>query len=59
MNAFESAVMAEKLPESADIVIVNTCAVTAEAERQGVRLYVVPDVNILGLPSLPQGVLSN
>ena len=35
MNAFESAVMAEKLPESADVVIVNTCAVTAEAERQG------------------------
>ena len=27
--------MAEKLPESADVVIVNTCAVTAEAERQG------------------------
>ena len=35
MNTFESAVMAEKLPESADVVIVNTCAVTAEAERQG------------------------
>ena len=35
MNAFESAVMAEKVSESADIVIVNTCAVTAEAERQG------------------------
>ena len=35
MNAFESAVMAEKVPESADVVIVNTCAVTAEAERQG------------------------
>ena len=35
MNAFESAVMAEKLPASADVVIVNTCAVTAEAERQG------------------------
>lgn len=35
MNTFESAVMAEKMPESADVVIVNTCAVTAEAERQG------------------------
>ena len=35
MNTFESAVMAEKLPESADVLIVNTCAVTAEAERQG------------------------
>ncbi len=35
MNAFESAVMAEKISESADVVIVNTCAVTAEAERQG------------------------
>ena len=35
MNTFESAVMAEKLPEAADVVIVNTCAVTAEAERQG------------------------
>ena len=35
MNAFESAIMAEKLPESADVVVVNTCAVTAEAERQG------------------------
>ena len=35
MNAFESAIMAEKLSESADVVIVNTCAVTAEAERQG------------------------
>ena len=35
MNTFESAVMAEKIPESADVVIVNTCAVTAEAERQG------------------------
>ena len=35
MNTFESAVMAEKLPESADVVIVNACAVTAEAERQG------------------------
>ena len=35
MNTFESAIIAEKLPESADIVVVNTCAVTAEAERQG------------------------
>ena len=35
MNAFESAVMAEKLSESSDVLIVNTCAVTAEAERQG------------------------
>ena len=35
MNAFESAIMAEKLPESAEVVIVNTCAVTKEAERQG------------------------
>ena len=35
MNTFESAIIAEKLPESADIIVVNTCAVTAEAERQG------------------------
>ena len=35
MNAFESAIMAEKLPKLSDIVVVNTCAVTAEAERQG------------------------
>ena len=35
MNAFESAIMAEKLPKSSDVVVVNTCAVTAEAERQG------------------------
>ncbi len=35
MNTFESAIIAEKLPKSADIVVVNTCAVTAEAERQG------------------------
>ena len=37
MNAFESAIMAEKLPESAEVVIVNTCAVTAEAERQSAQ----------------------
>jgi len=36
MNAFESAVIARLMQDSAtDKVIVNTCAVTAEAERQG------------------------
>ena len=34
LNAYESEVMRELAREAADTVIVNTCAVTAEAERQ-------------------------
>ena len=36
MNAFESAVIARALKDTdKDVVVINTCAVTAEAERQG------------------------
>ena len=34
LNAYESEVMRGHAPGLADTVVVNTCAVTAEAERQ-------------------------
>ena len=34
INAFEAEVLKEKLAERDDIVVINTCAVTGEAERQ-------------------------
>lgn len=34
INSFESEVLKEKLKDIDDLIIVNTCAVTAEAERQ-------------------------
>ncbi len=34
LNAYEAEVMRNLAPEDADAIIVNTCAVTAEAERQ-------------------------
>lgn len=34
MNAYESEVIKEKLREFDDVIVVNTCAVTGEAERQ-------------------------
>ena len=34
MNAYESEVMKEKLREFDDVIVINTCAVTSEAERQ-------------------------
>lgn len=34
MNAYESEILKEKLAEHKDLIIINTCAVTAEAERQ-------------------------
>ena len=34
INAFESEVLKEKLADRNDIIVVNTCAVTGEAERQ-------------------------
>lgn len=34
MNAYESEVMKEKLREFDDVIVINTCAVTGEAERQ-------------------------
>lgn len=34
MNSFESEVLKEKLAELENVIVVNTCAVTGEAERQ-------------------------
>lgn len=34
MNAYESEVIKEKLREFDDVIVINTCAVTGEAERQ-------------------------
>ena len=34
LNAYESEVMKEKLSHLDDVIVVNTCAVTGEAERQ-------------------------
>lgn len=34
INAFESEVLKEKLADRDDVIVVNTCAVTGEAERQ-------------------------
>ena len=34
MNSFESEILKEKLAELENVIVVNTCAVTGEAERQ-------------------------
>ena len=34
LNAFESEVFKERLKDFDDLIVVNTCAVTSEAERQ-------------------------
>ncbi len=34
INTYESEILKEKLPGFADLIIINTCAVTGEAERQ-------------------------
>ena len=34
INAYESEVLKEKLSGLKDVIVVNTCAVTGEAERQ-------------------------
>ena len=34
LNAYESEILKEKLAEHEDLIVINTCAVTAEAERQ-------------------------
>ena len=38
MNAYESEVIKEKLREFDDVIVINTCAVTGEAERQCLSL---------------------